>query len=282
MKIEARNINYIYNVGTPFAKNALTDVSFTIESGSFVGLIGATGSGKSTLIQHLNGLLKPASGDILIDGVAIGADKSALRDVRRKVGLLFQYPEHQLFEETVEKDVAFGPINCGVSEGELAERVSWALDLVGIAAELRDKSPFELSGGQKRRVALAGVLAMRPQVLILDEPAAGLDPRGRREIMNRIADMHRTLGLTIILVSHSMEEIAEYVSRVLVLSRGQIVMDDTPKSIFTRNTELEKLGLAAPQIFYAFEMLKKRGIKIDDTVFTTSQAVERILKILGR
>ena len=277
MSIEIKNLTHIYSKGTTFAKTALDDINLTIEKGSFVGLIGHTGSGKSTLVQHLNVLLRPHGGQILIDGEDINADKSRLKAIRTKVGLVFQYPEHQLFDMTVYKDVAFGPKNIGLDEAEIKERVESALSIVGITPDMYEKSPFELSGGQKRRVAIAGVLAMRPEVLVLDEPAAGLDPHGRNEILDQIKHMHETLNITVILVSHSMEDIARLVDRILVINSGKIVLQGTPKEIFMKFDELEALGLSSTQAAYIMRDLKAKGMELPDDIFDVDDAVDAIL-----
>ena len=277
MSIEIKNLTHIYSKGTTFAKTALDDINLTIEKGSFVGLIGHTGSGKSTLVQHLNVLLRPHGGQILIDGEDINAEKSRLKAIRTKVGLVFQYPEHQLFDMTVYKDVAFGPKNIGLDEAEIKERVESALSIVGITPDMYEKSPFELSGGQKRRVAIAGVLAMRPEVLVLDEPAAGLDPHGRNEILDQIKHMHKTLNITVILVSHSMEDIARLVDRILVINSGKIVLQGTPKEIFMKFEELEALGLSSTQAAYIMRDLKAKGMELPDDIFDVDDAVEAIL-----
>lgn len=280
MSIEVKNLTYIYNPETTFAKKALDNVSLTIEDGSFVGLIGHTGSGKSTLIQTLNGLLMPTSGEIWVDGENIHADKTKLSALRQKVGLVFQYPEHQLFEMSIYKDVAYGPKNQGLTPEGIDYRVRQALAVVGVAEDLFEKSPFELSGGQKRRVAIAGVLAMNPQVLILDEPTAGLDPKGRDDILRAVKDMHDILGITVVLVSHSMEDIARLVDRILVMARGKLAMSGTPREIFSRTGELEGMGLAAPQISYVFAELQKRGYAVPGDVYTTEEAAEVLYRFL--
>jgi energy-coupling factor transport system ATP-binding protein len=281
MQIEIKNLTHIYNPNTSFARKALEDINISIQSGEFVGIIGHTGSGKSTLIQHLNSLIKPSSGKIFIDGEDINADKKNLKAIRQKVGLVFQYPEHQLFEATVFKDVAFGPGTMGLSDAEINERVQEALDVVGISKELQGRSPFELSGGQKRRAAIAGVLAMRPQILILDEPTAGLDPRGREELFGQIKKMHERLKITIVLVSHSMEDIAKLVSRIIVLQNGKLFDDGTPGQIFKRSKDLENIGLASPQISYLMEELKSRGINVPDDIFTIAEAENVLFEIFG-
>ncbi|MDR2166234.1 MAG: energy-coupling factor transporter ATPase [Clostridiales bacterium] len=280
MAIEIKDLCHTYSRGSAFAKKALNQVNLTIDSGSFVGLIGHTGSGKSTLVQHLNVLLRPESGQILIDGEDINADKARLKAIRTKVGLVFQYPEHQLFDMTVYKDVSFGPKNAGLEEDEIKERVEAALTLVGIAPELWEKSPFELSGGQKRRVAIAGVLAMRPEILVLDEPAAGLDPRGRNEILDQIKQMHETLKITVILVSHSMEDIARLVERILVISHGEIVLSGAPAEIFAQIEALEALGLSSTQTAYIMRDLQAKGMSLPDNIFTVEDAVAAILRAL--
>ena len=277
MKIE--NLNFIYNPNTPFEKRALDNISLEIEQGEFIGLIGHTGSGKSTLVQHLNGLLKPTSGKIIIDGVNITEKEANLKEIRQKVGLVFQYPEHQLFEETIYKDIAFGPKNLGLNEEEVKARVKEAMELVGLDyEELKDRSPFELSGGQKRRVAIAGVLAMKPKILVLDEPTAGLDPRGRDEILGEIQQLYDKENMTIILVSHSMEDIAKLVNRILVMHRGKVVIDGKTRDVFKRANELEGLGLGVPQITKFMMKLKERDNSIRDTILTVEEAKEEILE----
>jgi energy-coupling factor transport system ATP-binding protein len=280
--IQTENLVHVYGRGTPFERIALDDINFEAERGEFLGLIGHTGSGKTTLIQHLNGLLRPTSGRVLVDGSDIWEDISKVRSVRFKVGLVFQYPEHQLFEETAYKDIAFGPRNMGLSESETDERVREAADFVGISADHLERSPFELSGGQKRRVAIAGVIAMRPEVLILDEPTAGLDPVGREEILSRICDYHKKSGSTTILVTHSMEDIARYASRIVVMEKAKIRMTGTPAEIFSRVAELKEMGLAVPQITEVFLRLRDMGLDVDPSVYTVEQARERILEMRGR
>ena len=280
MPIKVENLVHIYSKGTVFQHVALDDISFTIDDGEFVGIIGHTGSGKSTLIQHLNGLLKPTSGKIYIDDVDINSKDVELKYIRQKVGLVFQYPEHQLFEETVYKDVAFGPANLKLSEKEIEGRVKASLELVGLNyEEIKDKSPFDLSGGQKRRVAIAGVLAMKPKILILDEPTAGLDPRGRDEILNEIKLLHKKEKLTIILVSHSMEDIARLVDRILVMNKGKIQFFDTPRKIFKEAETLEKIGLGIPQVSDLVRQLRKKGFPIDDCI-SVEEAKNAIINIL--
>lgn len=281
MEIRIEHLNYIYGLGTSYEKKALDDISLTIRSGEFIGIIGHTGSGKSTLIQHLNGLIKPTSGEVLFEGKNIWDNGYDLRSLRTHVGLVFQYPENQLFETDVLKDVMFGPKNEGLSQEECEERAKRALKEVGIAEELYTASPFELSGGQKRRVAVAGVLAMDPEVLILDEPTAGLDPAGRDEILNRIKYLRDTRGITVILVSHSMEDVARYATRLLVVNDGKIAFDDTPKHVFMHYKELEKIGLAAPQITYIMRALYEKGLDVDLTATTVEEAKRSILMALS-
>ncbi len=280
MGIKAVNLNHIYGQGTALEQYALKNVSFEIEDGQFVGLIGHTGSGKSTLIQHLNGLLKASSGELYYNGENIYNHGYDMRKLRSKVGLVFQYPEHQLFEVDVFSDVCFGPKNQGLSGEEIEERAKRALQAVGLDESFYTQSPFELSGGQKRRVAIAGVLAMEPEVLILDEPTAGLDPKGRDEILEEIATLHREKKMTIILVSHSMEDIARYADRLMVMNQGEKVFDGPPKEVFKHYKELEKMGLAAPQITYIVQDLRSRGVAIDDEITTVAQARQAIINLL--
>ena len=275
--IELKSLSHVYSPGTVFEKAALTGISFSVKKGEFFGIIGHTGSGKSTLIQHFNGLIKPSSGQILIGGEDINADKKNLRAVRQKVGLVFQYPENQLFEMTVRADVAFGPKNMGLDEPEIDRRVKRALKLVGIGEELFDKSPFELSGGQKRRAAIAGVLAMEPEILVMDEPTAGLDPRGRDEIFAQIKALHKEMGNTVIIVSHSMEDIARLCERIAVFSRGALKYLGTPKEIFKNAEELETIGLAAPQISYLIRALNEKGAGLNEDIYTVEAAYAEIL-----
>lgn len=283
MSIKIQNLTFIYNENTPFESKALDNISLEINEGEFVGLIGHTGSGKSTLIQHLNGLIKPTSGKIEIGNVDITAKGISLKEIRQKVGLVFQYPEHQLFEETVYKDIAFGPINLGLSEEEIDCRVKEAMELVGLDFEsISNRSPFELSGGQKRRVAIAGVLAMKPEVLILDEPTAGLDPKGRDDILNQIQNLYQKNRMTIILVSHSMEDIARLVNKIVVMHKSKIAMVGSPREIFKRADELEALGLGAPQITYFMKAFKEKVHDINDDIITIAEAKEEILKYLRR
>lgn len=280
MSIKAVDLNYVYGNGTAFEQHALFDVNFEIQDGEFVGIIGHTGSGKSTLIQHLNGLIKASSGALYYNGENIYKDKYDMKKLRSKVGLVFQYPEHQLFEADVFSDVCFGPKNLGCSKEETEKRARHALDLVGMDESFYEQSPFELSGGQKRRVAIAGVLAMRPEMMILDEPTAGLDPQGRDEILDQIERLNRRYGLTILLVSHSMEDVARYVDRIMVMNHGEKVFDDTPKEVFKHYKELEDMGLAAPQITYVVQELREHGIPVDDTITTVEEARDAILNLL--
>ncbi len=280
MPIEVRNLNHIYSKGSPFEKVALSDISFKINDGEFVGLIGHTGSGKSTLIQHLNGLLKPDGGSVYVDGADISDKSVNMREIRSKVGIVFQYPEYQLFEETVYKDIAYGPKNLGLGDSEIDERVRHVAQVVGLDEKYFEKSPFELSGGQKRRVAIAGVLAMQPRVLILDEPAAGLDPVGRDEILNRIKTLHETEGLTVVLVSHSMEDIARLAERIMVMEGGQLKMFDTVEKVFARSAELSAMGLNVPQACLVMQGLRAGGLEVDDKIYTVDKACSEILRCL--
>ncbi|MCI9011007.1 energy-coupling factor transporter ATPase [Oscillibacter sp.] len=279
--LEIKNLTHTYGIGTPFRRSAVEDVSFAVEQGEFLGIIGHTGSGKSTLIQHLNGLLKPTSGQILLDGKDIWAEPKKIRSVRFQVGLVFQYPEYQLFEETVYKDISFGPRNQGKTGEALDHAVREAARLVGLRDEQLEKSPFELSGGQKRRVALAGVLAMEPKVLVLDEPTAGLDPAGRENLMANIREYHRHKNATILLVSHSMDEIAQNVDRILVLKSAHILMSGTPAEIFTRAEELLSAGLDVPQITRVAMSLRDRGLPIDPAVYTVEDLERQLLALKG-
>lgn len=278
MSIEINDLNFIYNEGTPFERQALKNINLEISDSELVGLIGHTGSGKSTLIQHFNGLLKPTSGTILVDGEDLFKEKKTLLNIRKKIGLVFQYPEHQLFEETIGKDIAFGPTNLGLNPDEVNSRVRESMELVGLDYEtMVDRSPFELSGGQKRRVAIAGVLAMNPSVLILDEPTAGLDPRGRDEIFNQIKELYDKKKLTIIIVSHSMEDMANLVNRLVVMYHGEVYMSGKPKEIFERAEELEKIGLGVPQIKKLMIKLKSLGKIKDDSAITIEEAKKIII-----
>lgn len=278
--VETRNLTYKYSVGTPFETTAVDNVSVAIEQGEFVGIIGHTGSGKSTLIQHLNGLLKQTSGDVLISEKNIWSKDVNIKDIRFEVGLVFQYSEHQLFEETVFKDIAFGPKNMGLSEDEIKKRVEEAASAMGLSDELLQRSPFDLSGGQKRRVALAGVIAMQPKTLILDEPAAGLDPKGRDKVLNQISEYHKNSGTTILLVSHSMEDIVKFADKVIVMNRGQLFCYATIDEVFSKSQELQMIGLDIPQITKLSHILKQDGIDLGDDIYTVERAKERLLKLL--
>ncbi len=282
MSIILDKVNYTYSEGTAYEIHALKDINLKIEDGEFIGIIGHTGSGKSTLIQHLNGLAKATSGTIYYNGEDIYDDDYDLRSLRNRVGLVFQYPEHQLFETTIFDDVCFGPKNQGLDKNEAGLRAFEALRSVGLPEELYYQSPFELSGGQKRRVAIAGVLAMKPEVLILDEPTAGLDPAGRDEILDLIQKMHKEKGITVILVSHSMEDVAKYVDRIIVMNQGQMMFDDCPKEVFKHYKELEAIGLAAPQVTYLMHELKEKGLPVDIEATTVEEAKESLLKVLGK
>lgn len=280
MAITIKELTHIYNEGMPFQKTALTDINLEISTGEFVGIIGHTGSGKSTLIQMFNGLIKPSKGQVLLNGEDINGEKVKKKEIRQKVGLVFQYPEYQLFEMTVKEDVSFGPKNLGLSKEEIDERVEHALKAVGLDESYYEKSPFELSGGQKRRVAIAGVLAMNPEVLILDEPTAGLDPKGRNELFDQLKAMHEKLGLTIILISHSMEDVARYVEKLFVLYKGKIAYEGTPREVFAHGKKLEEIGLAMPQIRYIMEALKEKGMPVDEDVLTVEEAASQLISYL--
>ncbi|HIZ22522.1 MAG TPA: energy-coupling factor transporter ATPase [Candidatus Blautia faecigallinarum] len=280
MSIELKNVTYTYSPGTSYEIHAVRDVSLLIPDGQFIGMIGHTGSGKSTLIQHFNGLIRPTSGTVLYNGEDVWAENYDRKKLRSEVGLVFQYPEHQLFENDVLSDVCFGPMNQGLSRQEAEKEARKALLQVGFKEKNFGKSPFELSGGQKKRAAIAGVLAMNPKILILDEPTAGLDPKGRDDILDQIAQLHKLRGITIILVSHSMEDIAKYVERLIVMNHGQAAFDDTPKKVFLHYKELEKMGLAAPQITYIMHALKENGLDVDENATTVDEARESILKAL--
>ena len=282
MSIILDHVNYIYEAGTAMEYVALKDINLVIPDGQFIGLIGHTGSGKSTLVQHLNGLLKPTSGGVYYNGADIHDSDYNRKELRSKVGLVFQYPEHQLFEVDVFSDVCFGPKNLGLDKKETELRAYTALKQVGIEDEYFYQSPFDLSGGQKRRVAIAGVLAMKPDVLILDEPTAGLDPKGRDEILDRIAMLRKETGMTVILVSHSMEDVAKYVDRIIVMNKGQVMLDDGPGEVFRHYKELEEVGLAAPQVTYIMQTLKKNGFPVNTDVTTIEEAKQSVLKALGR
>ena len=276
--IQTEGLTYRYGIGTPFEKTAVDHVDLEIEAGSLVGIIGHTGSGKSTLIQHLNGLLRPTEGKVLLDGVDIWADKSKMRQMRFRVGLVFQYPEYQIFEETVAKDIAFGPRNMGLAEEEVQARVQETATIVGLSEEILKQSPFLLSGGQKRRVAIAGVMAMRPEVLILDEPTAGLDPRGREEILQEIQAYRNQTGATVLLVSHSMEDVARHAKKILVMNAGKVFCYDTVANVFRRSQELQAIGLAVPQITRVCDALRARGVPLTDDIFTVEQAKQQLLE----
>ena len=280
--IKIEHLNYVYSPGTAYEKHALKDICLEIPHGEFVGIIGHTGSGKSTLIQHLNGLVKATDGALYYNGENIYQNGYDMRALRNQVGLVFQYPEYQLFEIDVLTDVCFGPKNQGLSKEECEKRALEALKLVGLKEKYYKSSPFELSGGQKRRVAIAGVLAMRPKVLVLDEPTAGLDPKGRDDILDQIAALHKMRGITIILVSHSMEDIAKYVERLIVMNHGEMVFDDTPKNVFSHYKELEGMGLAAPQITYIMHALSENGLNVDTTATTVEEARDTILEALKK
>ncbi len=275
------HVDYVYGGDTELAVHALKDVNLVIPDGQFIGLIGHTGSGKSTLVQHLNGLIKPTGGFIYFNGEDIHDDDYDKKKLRSKVGLVFQYPEHQLFEIDVFTDVCFGPKNLGLSKKEAELRAYAALKQVGLEDEFFYQSPFDLSGGQKRRVAIAGVLAMKPDILILDEPTAGLDPKGRDEILDQIASLHREMGITVILVSHSMEDVAKYVERIIVMNKGSVLYDDVPKEVFRHYKELEQVGLAAPQVTYIMQALHEKGFPVNTEATTISEARDEILRVLG-
>ena len=281
MSIKIENLTHIYMPKTPFEKKALDDVNLYIEDGEFIALIGHTGSGKSTLIQHLNGLLEPSSGKIIIDDIDITEKGVKLSDIRKKVGLVFQYPEYQLFEETIEKDIAFGPTNLGLEQDEILIRVKRAMEMVGLDYEkYKDVSPFELSGGQKRRVATAGVIAMEPKVLILDEPTAGLDPKGREDILSQIKKLHEEYKMTIILVSHSMEDVGKLAKRIIVMNHGKVALQGEPKDVFKEIDTLEEIGLGAPQVTYLMRELRRRGFNVSDEIFTVEQCKKELLRVL--
>lgn len=277
--IKLENVSYTYMPGGPFEKTAVHNIDVTIPDGQFIGLMGHTGSGKSTMIQLMNGLIKPTEGKIFVDGQELFAKDVKMRDIRFKVGLVMQYPEYQLFEETVEKEIAYGPTNMGLSEEEVSARVAYAADLVGIPKEMLERSPFELSGGQKRRVAIAGIVAMQPTTLILDEPTAGLDPKGRDEILFKIKDLQRRMNITVLLVSHSMEDIAQMADRILVMNRGRLSMNGTPGEIFSRGDELTAMGLDLPQVTKICNDLIKAGYPVKKGIYTVSEAVEEIKRL---
>lgn len=282
MSLILDHVNYIYGEDTALAVHALNDINLVIPDGQFIGLIGHTGSGKSTLVQHLNGLIRPTSGAVYYNGEDVHDKDYDKKKLRSKVGLVFQYPEHQLFEIDVFKDVCFGPKNLGLSQKEAELRAYAALKQVGLADEFFYQSPFDLSGGQKRRVAIAGVLAMKPEILILDEPTAGLDPKGRDEILDQIAKLKEETGITVILVSHSMEDVAKYVERIIVMNRGSVLYDDAPREVFRHYKELEQVGLAAPQVTYIMQALAAQGMNVDTSVTTIKEAEREILRALGK
>lgn len=278
MALVVDKVSYVYDPDAPLAQKALDDVSLTIPEGQFIGVIGHTGSGKSTLMQHLNGLIKATEGHIYLNGQDIDAKGYDRKELRSKVGLVFQYPEHQLFEVDVFTDVCFGPKNLGLDKEEVERRAADALERVGVPREMYTQSPFELSGGQKRRVAIAGVLAMQPEILILDEPTAGLDPRGRREILDQIKQLQTQTHMTILLVSHSMEDVAEYVDRIIVMNQGKVLYDDTPRNVFKRYRELEEIGLGAPQVTYIMQALQESGLPVGTEAATVQEAAEEIMR----
>ena len=281
MSIKIENLVHVYMPKSPFEKVALNNVNIEINEGEFVALIGHTGSGKSTLIQHMNGLLKPTSWRIVVDGEDITKDGVKLTDIRKKVGLVFQYPEYQLFEETIEKDIEFGPRNLGLSDDEITKRVKRSMEMVGLDYDTyRNKSPFDLSGGQKRRVAIAGVIAMEPKVLILDEPTAGLDPKGRDDILEQIKVLHDEYKMTIILVSHSMEDVGKLAERIIVMNKGEVALEGTPAKVFKEVETLENIGLAVPQVTYLMRELKRRGFNVSDEIYTIKQGKKELLRIL--
>ena len=282
MSIKLENVNYVYSQGTAYEKQALKDINLKIEQGEFVGIIGHTGSGKSTLIQHFNGLIKATSGTVYFEDEDIDGSGFDKKKLRSSVGLVFQYPEHQLFEVDVLTDVCFGPKNQGLSKEECNKRAIEALELVGFPEKYYKQSPFELSGGQKRRVAIAGVLAMRPKVLVLDEPTAGLDPKGRDEILDQIKELHDKTGITVIIVSHSMEDMARYANRLVVMNKGEKMFDGTPKEVFSHYKELEEVGLAAPQVTYIMNDLKENGLEVPIDVTTIDEAADAIMRALGK
>ena len=280
--LELKNINYIYGQDTPFEKQAVSDVSFSVEKGELIGIIGHTGSGKSTLVQMLNGLIKPTSGQVLLDGEDIWSKPKEIRKIRFRVGMVFQYPEYQLFEETVYKDIAFGPANKGLNEKEIDEAVKRAAKFTGLKDEMLEKSPFDLSGGEKRRAAIAGVIAMDPEILVLDEPTAGLDPMGREVLLSQIVQYHKERKNTVFLVSHSMEDIARVADRIIVMNKSELVMFDKTENVFSRGDELEKIGLRIPQITKIMSMLKKYGVNVSDGILTVEEATSQLIAILKK
>ena len=283
MSIKIENLTHVYMPKTPFEKKALDNVNLVIEDGEFLALIGHTGSGKSTLIQHLNGLLEPTSGRILVDDIDLTNKETKLTDIRKKIGLVFQYPEYQLFEETIEKDIAFGPNNLGLSQEEVSNRVKKSMEMVGLDYETyKDVSPFDLSGGQKRRVAIAGVIAMEPKVLILDEPTAGLDPKGRDDILEQIKILHEKYKMTIVLVSHSMEDVGKLAEKIIVMNKGKVALMGKPSEIFKEVEVLEEIGLAVPQVTYLMRALKEKGFNVSDEVFTVEEGSKELLRVLSK
>jgi energy-coupling factor transport system ATP-binding protein len=283
MSIKIENLTHIYMPKSPFEKIALDNVSLDIKDGEFIALIGHTGSGKSTLIQHFNGLLEATSGKIIVDGVDITEKKMKLTNIRKTVGLVFQYPEYQIFEETIAKDIEFGPRNLGLSDAEIHNRVIKSMEMVGLDYETyKDKSPFDLSGGQKRRVAIAGVVAMQPTTLILDEPTAGLDPKGRDDILDQISKLHNDYNMTVIIVSHSMEDVAKFAERIIVMNDGKVALQGTPSEVFKEVDMLENIGLGVPQVTYLVRALRKKGFNLSDNVFTIEEAKKELLSILKR
>ena len=279
--LTVENLTHTYGAHSPFEKHAVRGVSLDIQEGELLGIIGHTGSGKSTLIQHLNGLLRPNEGRVLLDGIDIWENPKKIRDVRFRVGMVFQYPEHQLFEDTVYKDIAFGPKNMGLSEQEIDQRVRQAAAYVGLPEELLEKSPFDLSGGEKRRAAIAGVMAMEPEILILDEPTAGLDPRGREQVLAMIRDYQRRRGTTVLLVTHSMEDVARVADRILVMDRGQVAMLDSVERVFSRAEELERIGLTIPAVTKVLMLLKQKGVAVDTAAYTVEAAAKQLLPLIG-
>ncbi len=282
MNLKVENLSYIYGPGTPHEKHAIKDISFSVESGEFIGLIGHSGSGKSTLVQQLNGLEKPTSGTITVGDRVITGKNADTKGLCFEVGLVFQYPEQQLFAETIYQDIAFGPSNMGLSQKEIDLRVRTAMELVGLPLSMAEKSPFAVSGGQKRRVAIAGVLAMEPGILILDEPTAGLDPKGRDEILDSIRKIHKHMGMTVILVSHSMEDVAKYCDRLLVLNEGELMLSGTLAEVFSHANELKKVGLSVPQVTQMAQKLREQGINLPENIFTVQDALQEILKLRGK
>ncbi len=283
MPIQIEHLTHTYMPGSPFSAVALKDICLTIEDGELIGLLGHTGSGKTTLVQHLNGLIKPTEGTVIVDGLDLPDKNTSLLEVRRKVGLVFQYPEYQLFEETVAKDIAFGPKNLGLSEAEIDQRVRTAMEKVGLDyEEIAERSPFELSGGQMRRVAIAGVLAMQPKVLVLDEPTAGLDPAGRRSILSMIQQLHAAGGLTVIMVSHSMDDISTLATRLIVMSKGQVALTGTPREVFKHREQMASIGLGVPQAAELAYQLREAGFRLPEDLYTSDELYEAILKLAGK